>query len=114
MRLHSLPAPDFWTARNTLTQRAVGPRSSATTLLDAGGMRAGDVAGLALLNRPYAWIGVRRTADGLALQQYDQTVDSTAAAPLPRTRVWLRVDERLPHRAGALQLQHRRRDAGRR
>jgi len=92
LRLHSLPAADFWTARNTLTQRAVGPRSSATTLLDAAGMRPGDVAGLALLNRPYAWIGVRRTADGLTLQQYDQTVDSTAASPLRAMRVWLRVD----------------------
>ena len=92
LRLHALPAPDFWTARNTLTQRAVGPRSSATTLLDVAGMRAVDVAGLALLNRPYAWIGVRRTADGLALQQYDQSVDSTAATPLRATRVWLRVD----------------------
>lgn len=87
-----MPAPDFWSARNTLTERAVGPRSSATTVLDAAGMRPGDVAGLALLNRPYAWIGVRRTGDGLELQQYDQTVDSAAAAPLRGTRVWLRVD----------------------
>jgi hypothetical protein len=92
LRLHSLPAPDFWLARNTLTQRAVGPRSSATTLLDAAGMRADDVAGLALLERPYAWIGVRRTAAGMTLQQYDQTVDSTAAVPLRATRVWLRAD----------------------
>jgi beta-xylosidase len=92
LRLHSLPAADFWTARNTLTQRAVGPRSSATTVLDAARMRAGDVAGLALLNRPYAWIGVRRTAAGLALQQYDQTVDSTAEMPLGSARVWLRAD----------------------
>jgi xylan 1,4-beta-xylosidase len=92
LRLHSMPAPDFWSARNSLTQRAVGPRSSATTVLEAAGMRVGDVAGLSLLNRPYAWIGVRRTADGLALEQYDQTVDSTAAAPLRATRVWLRAD----------------------
>ena len=92
LRLHALPAADFWTARNTLTQRAVGPRSSATTLLDAAGMRTGDVAGLALLNRPFAWIGVRRTASGLELQQYDQAVDSAAASPLRGTRVWLRVD----------------------
>jgi beta-xylosidase len=92
LRLHSMPAPDFWTARNTLTQRAVGPRSSATTVLDAAGMRLGDVAGLALLNRPYAWLGVRRTADGLVLQQYDQTVDSTATAPLRGAHVWLRAE----------------------
>jgi beta-xylosidase len=92
LRLHSLPATDFWTARNTLTQRAVGPRSTATTVLDASGMREHDVAGLALLNRPYGWIGVRRTASGLALQQYDQLVDSTEAVPLRANRVWLRVE----------------------
>jgi xylan 1,4-beta-xylosidase len=92
LRLHSMPAPDFWSARNSLTERAVGPRSSATTVLDAAGMRPGDVAGLALLDRPYAWIGVRRTGDGLTLEQYDQSVDSTTAAPLHGTRVWLRVD----------------------
>jgi hypothetical protein len=92
LRLHAMPARDFWTARITLTQRAVGPQSSATTMLDAGGMRENDVAGLALLNRPYAWIGVRRTADGLSLAQYDQTVDSTAVLPLNATRIWLRVE----------------------
>ena len=27
LRLHSLPAPNFWMARNSLTQRAVGPQS---------------------------------------------------------------------------------------
>ena len=27
-------------------------------------MKPGDVAGLALLNRPFAWIGVRRGDDG--------------------------------------------------
>jgi xylan 1,4-beta-xylosidase len=92
LRLHSLPAADFWSARNTLTQRAVGPRSSATTLLDASGMREGDIAGLALLSRPYAWIGVRRSASGLALQQYDQLSDSTVEALMRGASVWLRVE----------------------
>lgn len=91
LRLHSLPAKDFWVARNSLTQRAIGPKSTATTQLDASGMRIDDVAGLALLNRPYAWIGVRRTASGLLLQQFDQTGDSSVATPLGATRVWLRV-----------------------
>ena len=92
LRLHSLSAPDFWMARNSLTQRAIGPQSSATTLLDATGMRESDVAGLALLNRPYAWIGVRRTKEGLSLEQYDQTVDSTTSTPIVSSRVWLRAD----------------------
>ena len=28
LRLHALPAADLWHARNTLTQRAIGPRSA--------------------------------------------------------------------------------------
>jgi hypothetical protein len=35
---------------------------------------------------------VRRTADGLVLEQYDQTDDSTATAPLRGARVWLRAE----------------------
>ena len=58
LRLHSLPASDFWWARNSLTQRAIGPESTATTELDGSGLKSGDVAGLALLNSPYAWIGL--------------------------------------------------------
>lgn len=94
LRLHSLPAPDFWTARNTLTQRAVGPRSTPTAVLDASGLRTGDVAGLALLNRPYAWIGVRRDSagPGFVLEQYDQATGRTVRRPLGGPRVWLRAD----------------------
>src|SRR5262249_13032597 len=52
LRLHAMPANDFWTARNTLTQRAIGPESTATVQIDADGMKSGDTAGLALLNQP--------------------------------------------------------------
>ncbi|HEU4996779.1 MAG TPA: glycoside hydrolase 43 family protein [Gemmatimonadaceae bacterium] len=92
LRLHSLPAPDLWWARNTLTQRAVGPRSSPVTILETAGMREGDVAGLALLNRPYAWIGVRRDSTGAFVEQFDQTTGQVARHPLAATRVWLRAD----------------------
>jgi hypothetical protein len=61
-------------------------------MLDAAGMRENDIAGLALLDRPYAWIGVRRSKSGLALQQYDQRTDSAVEAPMRGTHVWLRVD----------------------
>ena len=92
LRLHSLPAPDIWRARNTLTQRAIGPRSAPTTILETGGMRPGDVAGLALLNWPYAWIGVRRGPDGFTVEQFDQTTGDTVRRPLRARRVWLRAD----------------------
>jgi len=91
LRLHSLPAPDLWWARNTLTQRSIGPVSIPTVELDASGMSPGDVAGLGLLNLPYGWIGVRREGDGLTLVQLDQRGGSTATRPLSTSRVWLRA-----------------------
>lgn len=92
LRLHSLPAPEFWQARNTLTQRAIGPVSVPTVVLEVGGMKPGDLAGLALLNSPYAWIGVRCEPSGFTLEQFDKTTGKTAQAPLRGTRVWLRAE----------------------
>ncbi len=95
LRLHSLPASDLWWARNTLTQRAIGPVSIPTAELDTSGMKAGDVAGLALFNYPYTWIGIRRQGDGqtneMLVEQFDQTTGKTARVPLKGTRVWLRA-----------------------
>jgi Beta-xylosidase len=93
LRLQTAPAESFWTARNTLTQRAVGPESIPTAELDIAGLERGDVAGLALLNHPYAWIGVMRTDTGTVLAQFDERSGETATAPLPAdaTRVWLRA-----------------------
>ncbi len=91
LRLHSLPADSFWMARNSLTQRPMGPESVATVELDGSGLQSGDTAGLALLSAPYAWIGLVKTAEGIALQSYDQTDGKTHNAPRGLTRVWLRV-----------------------
>lgn len=93
LRLQTQPAKNFWTARNTLTQRAVGPESIPTAELDVTGLKPGDVAGLALLNHPYAWIGVTRTETGATIAQFDERTGETATAPLPHgaTRVWLRA-----------------------
>lgn len=95
LRLHAQPAKDFWSARNTLTQRAIGPRSTVTTVLDASGMKPGDVAGLGLLNWPYAGVGVRREADGGASLAYFETLGrpvSLRPFPAGTTRVWLRAE----------------------
>ena len=71
LRLHSLPATDFYSARNSLCQRPPGPESIMTVELDTSGMVAGDTAGLALLSSPYAWIGVVKSAEGATLQMYN-------------------------------------------
>ena len=91
LRLHALPADDFLWARNTLTQRAIGPESSATVLLDISGLRTGDIAGLGLLNIPAAWIGVVRNDQGTVLRGYSQDGDRRIDLPLSSTRVYLRA-----------------------
>ncbi|MDP4278622.1 MAG: glycoside hydrolase 43 family protein, partial [Bacteroidota bacterium] len=91
LRLKALPSKDFWQARNSLTQRAVGPVSVPTAELDVRNLKEGDVAGLALLNYPYAWIGVARTGNGLELQWYDQRTDKWQKQPLQASTIWLRA-----------------------
>jgi xylan 1,4-beta-xylosidase len=92
LTLHALPATDLWNARNTLTQRSIGPKSSPETLLDASAMMDGDVAGLALFNRPYASIGVEKTAANLDVVLYDEQTGHSARHALNAARVWLRAD----------------------
>jgi len=91
LRLKSMPAPDFWNARNTLTQRAIGPESVVTTEVDLKNLRSGDLAGLALLNMPYAWIAAARNKDGLEIQQFDLQRNKLEKVPLKNTRVWFRA-----------------------
>jgi hypothetical protein len=89
--LKALPADDFWRARNTLTQRAIGPESFATTQVDLQGMKFGDVAGLGLLNLPYAYIGVTKTSEGLEIRQYDQYTEYNTRVKIQQTTIWLRA-----------------------
>jgi beta-xylosidase len=49
---------DLLSARNTLTQRTIGPQSAGTTALDVSRMKDGDFAGLALLQKHYGLVGV--------------------------------------------------------
>jgi xylan 1,4-beta-xylosidase len=103
LRLHSLGASDFWSARNSLCQRPPGPESLMTVELDSSGLKAGDNAGLALLSTPYAGIGVVKSAEGATLQFFQGTArqdrgSATAPANIvvrapesPPTHVWLRV-----------------------
>lgn len=91
LRLRPLAAKSFMFAKNTLTQRAVGPESVVTVELDAHSLKKGDVAGLALLNTPYYWIGIARTAEGLVLRFYDMVKNVRTDKPLDTPKVWLRA-----------------------
>ena len=105
LRLHSLPATNFYLARNSICQRPPGPESTMTVEMDTSGLAVGDIAGLALLSSPYAWIGVVKTAEGTILQMCDSTsggggrrgapavpADPPTIGPAnPPAHLWLRV-----------------------
>ena len=92
LRLHTMHAPSFIVAHNTLTQRAIGPVSAPMVTLDASGLVDGDIAGLALLGLPFRWIGVRRVTDGFRIAWHDQQTGRMLEADLQGPIVKLRAD----------------------
>ena len=91
MNITSMPAKDFLWARNTLTQRAIGPISITTVTLDASKLKDGDIAGLGVLNIPYALLGVEKCGKSLRLKWYDQNGNKTESEFLSATTVFLRM-----------------------
>lgn len=51
---------DFLLARNTLTQRTIGPECSGSTSINVTGMNDGDFSGLSLLQKKYGLVGVKK------------------------------------------------------
>jgi beta-xylosidase len=88
-------APTLLEARNTLTQRTFGPRSSATTSIDVSGMKDGDWAGLAAFQRQYGFVGVKMSDGARSLVMVSAETDKpeeVASIPLAGKTVHLRVD----------------------
>jgi beta-xylosidase len=73
---------DLLSARNTLTQRTFGPECAATVTVDARGMKDGDVAGLAALQKRYGFVGVR--IEGGARSVVMTSAESGSPAELER------------------------------
>lgn len=48
------------TAKNTLTQRTIGPKCLATTVLNVNNMKNGDFSGLIALQNKYGYVGVKK------------------------------------------------------
>ena len=91
LRLHSMPAKQLLWAKNSLTQRAMGPVSYTSVKLDASRLKEGDEAGLGAINMPYVSLGVVKTDKGLALRCYDQNTNKEVVKPLEKKVVWLRL-----------------------
>lgn len=101
-------ATNVMDARNTLTQRTVGPRCYSEVLMDTKGMQAGDKAGIVAFQSNYCTIGVEVLDNGtkelVALthrnmgrrrgpQAEEQPNPDTQALRIPLTqdKVWLKI-----------------------
>ena len=94
LRLQSMPAEQLMWARNTLTQRVIGPTSITTVELYTKGMKDGDVAGLGNINVPCSWIGIVRNNNTLTIRCFEQATNDTVdvVAKLKSTnKLWLRM-----------------------
>ena len=92
LRLRSQPAEQLMWARNTLTQRVIGPTSITTVELFTTGMRDGDVAGLGNINVPCSWIGIVKEGRNLTLRCFEQLTNDTIVVPVDIAckKIWLR------------------------
>ncbi len=99
LRLQSMPAEQLMWARNTLTQRVIGPTSITTVELYTKGMKDGDVCGLGNINVPCTWIGVslplspsKKRGNTYRLRCFEQLTNDTVDidVELPQNKLWLR------------------------
>lgn len=85
----------FTQARNTLTQRTIGPVCSGSTLIDVSNMKEGDFAGLALLQKKYGIVGVRYSNGVRSVVMINAQSGSPVEAesvPLTQAKVYLKAE----------------------
>ncbi len=98
LRLRPTLASGFWTARNTLTQKAQGPRSQGVVKLDLTNLQSGDIAGFGTLGKINGHIAVNTAAGGartLSMHVIKDKIGSYTAAtgvPVTGNTLYLRTD----------------------
>ena len=91
LRLQSMPAEQLLWARNSLTQRVIGPTSVTTVELYTQGMKDGDVAGLGNINVPCSWIGIVKEGKQTILRCFEQATNDSIDLPLTTSKIYLRM-----------------------
>ncbi|KQN81878.1 glycoside hydrolase family 43 protein [Sphingomonas sp. Leaf62] len=101
LRLRPTRADGFWAARNTLVQKAQGPRSRAEVKLDIANIRPGDRCGFGTFGQYSATLSVTRAANGapsLAMEVLESTEAGprtdrrVAAQPVGGRALWMAMD----------------------
>ncbi|WP_149304978.1 glycoside hydrolase family 43 protein [Pareuzebyella sediminis] len=84
----------FVQARNTLTQRTIGPVCTGETALDISKMKEGDFAGLSLLQKNYGLLGVKFENGEkrmVMVNTEDGTPKEQEAIPLIQKKIYLKA-----------------------
>jgi beta-xylosidase len=84
----------FLLARNTLTQRTIGPECAAATLIDVSKMKDGDFAGLALLQKRFGQVGIKQSGDKRSIVMVSAESElpvELANIPLSQNQVYLKI-----------------------
>jgi beta-xylosidase len=87
--------PHFLAARNTLTQRTIGPECSGATAVDVSDLKDGDFAGLALLQQQYGLVGVKSeggTNFVVMVSAQSNSPTEVERVPLNQLTVFLKAD----------------------
>lgn len=101
LRLHATQADGIWSARNTLTQKAQGPKMRAVAKLDTSGIRSGDVCGMGSFgkyNAQLSVVGGAKGAKALRMMLTESTKDGpktdvrVPSVPITGRALWLRTD----------------------
>ena len=85
---------DFLSAKNTLTQRTIGPTCSAAIAIEVSNMKDGDFAGLSLLQKNYGLVGVRMEGNTKSLVMINATTgvpQELAKIGLKQQRIYLKA-----------------------
>jgi beta-xylosidase len=101
LRLRPTRSDTLWFARNTLTQKAQGPRSHAEVKLDIANIRRGDRCGFGTFGQYSAALSVTRSAKGPAslsmavtesTEAGPKTDERAASVPITGTALWMGMD----------------------
>jgi beta-xylosidase len=85
----------FLTARNSLTQRTIGPVCSGIISLDVSNMKDGDFAGLGLLQKQFGLLGVKIEGSNKAIVMINASTGSAveaASIPLNQGTVFFKAE----------------------
>jgi xylan 1,4-beta-xylosidase len=88
-------ASNIFLARNTLSQRTVGPTCSGEVAIETTNMKSGDYAGLTAFQDAYGIIGVKKTDSGkyliMATNGGSGTPSEVASKALSQDKVYLKM-----------------------